>query len=488
MAAPRDPGRPEAPNGPGRRHLGYAAALSAGIGTPILLMALPWIVHRTGLFETAASLGLLAFALAFPRLSQAVGAPLGRSYLRLLAVAGGLLAVVSIVTGFQNGLTDEPYTTVRYAGLLFGGHNPYGTPLIFQYVQYGTTYSSQSYYVYLPLLQFAFVPGLDYKWVALAAWAGMVFLVRNDRFAAVLLAQPYAALMAASGYNDLLVLLLLTLGFVGIGGRRQRWAEWLALGMKQFANILVLAYYAFRRDLRGVLVTAALTAAFLIPFVVWSPIPTLCNSLLYGTTPACAPFSNHDEPGWNWNYTLYPLWTLAAFHPQVGRFVRGNWERLRRRWVRSTLAPLLTQFGEYALVGLSGVVVNLLLFAVAQRGVGATAPALLAASGLAFAGALLWNFVWNYRWTFRGRTGRPIPVHLTFYAVIQVGALGINLFVLAGLVAAGVEATLAQLGGILVASGAGFAANLRWNFVGAAPVRSSGTGLPEAVPGSGIRP
>ena len=464
-----------------RRHLGYAAALTIGTGVPILLFAVPWLVRAAGVVETGASLGILAFVLAFPRISRALGAPATVGFVRLLTVFGFALAIVSIVTGFQNGLTDEPYTTPRYAGLLLGGHNPYATPLVFDYTQYGQNYHSTSFYVYLPLLQFAVLPGVDYRWISLASWVGIALAVRKDPYAGVLLAQPYVVLIAASGYNDLLVLLLLTLAFVGVNGRRQRWAEYLALGMKQFANVIVLVYYLVKRDFGRAALTAVITVAFLVPFLLWNPLPTLCNSLAYGVPAACAPYSNHDEPGWNWNYSIYAVWLLAAFHRPLGAWLA----RVNASTIRPLRASRAGRLGEgflrYGLVGASGVVVNLVLFTLAGSAFGTAGARVLVASALAFAGAMLWNFAWNYTWTFAGRTGRSLPIHLSFYAIIQLAALAVNLGVLDGLVAVGVAPVLAQFVGIAVASGGGFLANLRWNFIGT-PARGPG-GPPPSTTG-----
>ena len=448
----------------GHERLGTVGTLVIGTGVPILLLALPWLLDRRGIFETSCSVALLAFAVGFPWVVRSLGAPRSLAFARWLAVYGIGLAVVSILTGFQNGLTDEPYTTARYAGLLFAGHNPYGTLLVFDYVQYGASYHSSSYYVYLPLLQFAFVPGIDYRWVALASWVASLALVRRDAFALLLLGQPYVALIAASGYNDMFVLMLLTLGFVGVAGRRQRWAELLSLGMKQFASAIVVVYYLVKRQYARAATAVAVTIAFLVPFLLWSPLPTLCNALLYGATPSCSPFSNHDQLGWNWNYSVYVVWLLAAFHTTLGAW----WLRFRDRVVRPVRSSRWGRVGErfarYALVGASGVVLNLIVFTLAERVYGDAGLGPLAASATAFVGAMLWNFTWNYAWTFNGRATRTLPVHLTLYAVIQLATLGVNLGVLAALLALGVAPLWAQLVGILAASAGGFAANLRWNF------------------------
>ena len=193
-------------------------------------------------FEEVGGISLGAFALMFPVAVRRLRVERSGEFVSFLLLAGVGFGVVSILTGAANGLTDQAYTTPRYVTLLFAHHDPYVVLLSFSYQQYGTTFTSQSTFSNLPLLMFLQVPGLSYKWFALACWAGMAFLARRRFDAGVMLAQPYMVIVAASGFDDLVVLLLLTLGFLGFEGRRQKWAEWLALGCKQFANVFVVAY------------------------------------------------------------------------------------------------------------------------------------------------------------------------------------------------------------------------------------------------------
>jgi putative flippase GtrA len=465
----------ETPDRPSRsrRYGGYALALALGTAAPVFGFDIVWFADLPIWGHFASSLAIGIFALTFPWLLPRIGVPLSPSFVRLLAAFGLILGVFSILTGIQNGLTDEPYTTPRYVTLLWAGENPYAHPLVFDYTQYGVAYHSVSYYVYLPLLQFVFLPGIDYRWVAFACWFALFWAVRRDPIAAVLVAQPYVVLIAASGYNDLPTLLLLTWGFIGLGGRPRKWAEWLGLGMKQFANVVVLAYYVARKDLRNALVTIGVTAAFLVPFLLWSPESTACNAVLYGLPSWCYDLADHNVAGWNWNYSLYPLWVVVAFHAPMLARGRQWWATLEAFLATS---PRLRRFSggflRYAVVGASGVLVNLAAFTGAAALTGMAPPWVFMASGTAFGVALAWNFTWNFRWTFAGRRSRPLVVHLGLYAILQLVSLGVSLAVLAAVIALGGSALIGQLAGVLASSVWGFAANARWNFTaGGEPAR-----------------
>jgi putative flippase GtrA len=147
-------------------------------------------------------------------------------------------------------------------------------------------------------------------------------------------------------------------------------------------------------------------------------------------------------------------------------------------WARRTfdrLWPLRWRFLAYVVVGASGVLVNLLAFNTAERHFGTSHSLVLVASSFAFAVALLWNFAWNYLWTFRDRRDRPIYYHFGMYAVIQIGALLLNLgtlYVWTSRFGVG-SAIWGQLLGVLVGSAWGFGANLRWNFRVVAPAIQS---------------
>lgn len=299
-----------------------------------LAAALPTFVAITLLWRVPSwttawgDLSLGAFALTFPVLVRRLGVPRGPRFVDFLLVVGVALGVLSILTGWANGLTDEPFTTPRFAGFTLAGHNPYTTQLVFSYQQYGRTLFSSSHYVYLPLLMFLQFPGVDYKWFTLTSWGLVVLLCRRRFDAGAALGQPYVLLVAASGYNDLPVLLLLTLGFVGLGGRRVKWAEYLALGCKQFANAFVVLYYLVQRRWRETAVTLLVSAAFLVPFVVWGGTAVLCPAVFADRFPSCGAAA---QAGVLLNYPVWAVWVVAVFYV-------ATLERLAR-WSRAGSPP-----------------------------------------------------------------------------------------------------------------------------------------------------
>ncbi|MCI4345592.1 MAG: hypothetical protein L3K07_02385, partial [Thermoplasmata archaeon] len=230
-----------------------------------------------------------------------------------------------LATGIFGGSTDEPFTTPRYAGLILSGKNPYTTQLVFTYTQCsGPTssalvacapYTSHSYFVYLPLLPFLALPWVAYTATTTLCWIGLLYLVRGRPWALLVLGGPYPALLAANGYNDFPALLLLTLAFVGLSGVPARVAEWLSLGVKQFANVLVAGYYLWRRDLRNLLLTLAVSVLWLLPFVYPSPVSVVCTVALH-SGPRCSEGSTFDFFT-HINYWVWLLWGLAIF-PVVG--------------------------------------------------------------------------------------------------------------------------------------------------------------------------
>src|SRR5271157_2171794 len=347
--------------GLGARELAtYGAAWLAGALPLFAVITALWLAPHT--FGSTGEITIGAFAVAFPVVVRRLGVPREARFVRFLLVAGIVFGVISILTGAGNGLTDEPYTTPRFVTLLWAHQDPYVVPLVFNYVQYGQTIHSYSIYPYLPLLMFLQVPGLDYKWFALACWVGMVLLVRKKFDAGILLAQPYVAVMAASGYNDFPVLLLLTVAFVGAAGRRQRWAQLLALGAKQFANAIVLAYYLVRRDWKNVLVTIGVSAAFILPFVIWSGPTVLCPTVFANRLASCP---SGGTAQYLLNYAVWPVWVLAIFYPAALAATRWSAQRGRlarllagRRFSIDDLLPI----PACTIVGITGALAAVTVF------------------------------------------------------------------------------------------------------------------------------
>jgi hypothetical protein len=237
---------------------------------------------------------------------------------------GVAVSVYSILTGVLNGLSDEPYTTPAYAGL---GWGMYTHPVLFTYVQYGTSHVEYSYDVYLPLLPYVQVPGLDYRWVSLAAWGAGVYLLRKDPFAAGGYATPWVPLLAANGQNDFVPLLALTLA-LAVRLRRGQWAaEVFSLALKQTANVVVFCYHLARREYLRAAAAVAITAAILAPFLWINAGAVYCHVVVGSSVNTCA-----SRP-WTFfvfkrNYWLYPSWVAVVFHEPLGRAAA----RLRARF------------------------------------------------------------------------------------------------------------------------------------------------------------
>jgi hypothetical protein len=242
----------------------------------------------------------------------------------LVALSAGI-AIVSILTGRLNGLSDEPYSTPSYATL---GLSMYTQPVSFSYVQYGVSHLETSYDVYLPLLTYVQVPGLDYRWVALGAWAGTLYLLRDHPFAAAGWGTPWIPLLAANGQNDFVPLLALTLA---LAVPRSRWtwcAEIVALALKQFANVVVVAYHIVRGEYARAALAGLVTVAILLPFLWISPGSVYCHVVVGDPTSGCA-----AHPAefilFKRNYWLYPTWVGLVFHRQLAEIVCGLGRRIR---------------------------------------------------------------------------------------------------------------------------------------------------------------
>ncbi len=294
---------------------------AAGLALPI--GALSYITGLGLAFSPVVGVGAILYALGVQR----SGLGPSRWFAPVLVAASAVLAVASFLTGRYNGLTDEPYVMPQLVGPLLHGIDPYTVVRTYTYQQYGTTLSVRTGFVYLPLylvLQPFVVP---YKVFALAAWGASVALVWRRPFARVALGQPFVALLAANGFNDFPVLLLLTLAYVGVGSQRSWWAEALALGCKQFANAFVIGYHLLRRDFRRALIAVGITVVIVLPFVLWNPSAFACETLPL-TPHSCGSASTADFYA-HTNYYLWPLWGLALFYVPIAAWSRRSWARVR---------------------------------------------------------------------------------------------------------------------------------------------------------------
>ncbi len=331
--------RPSAPTLPSEesranprpRYLQHTGLWALGLAVPAGYLGLAGVYNPGMTVSDSAATVLGIWALFYPLYVYRSRRVSLASFASWVAFAGLALAIASIATGIGNGLTDEPYVMPYFIGPLLHGQNPYSTPIYVTYVQYGTIYQvGPVRYIYLPLLLF-FQPflggGTGYKLFAVATWAATIYLLRKNPFAVIAVSQPYVALLAASGFNDFPALLLLTVGFVGLAGHPQKWATYLALGTKQFANVFVGIYYLIQRDWKNFGIAIGVSLAWILPFFLWSPSDYFCGAVL-GAQGGC---SHASAPGFfvHLNYWVWPVWVLAVYFVPL----RGYYHRFTK-WVR----------------------------------------------------------------------------------------------------------------------------------------------------------
>lgn len=321
-----------------RRHLQYAGLWTLGLAVPAVVLALGGIYNpgQTVSNSTPTILGI--WALLYPLYVYRLHLIRLPSFALIVASASITVAFVSIVTGWGNGMTDEPYAMPVFIQPILHGQNPYTTPIYVTYNQYGTIFNlGPTKYVYLPLLIFLqpFVgagtvyAGTVYKIYVVLTWAATLYLVRKNAFAVIAIGQPYMALLAASGFNDFVVLLLLTLAVVGVNGKRQKWAEILALGCKQFANVFLVAYWAIKRDWTNVTVAVAVSIAWVLPFLLWDPSAFICDAVLLSAS-GCGGASAGGVL-LHLNYWAWPVWVLGVFFLPLRQYYYRFRRWLRRR-------------------------------------------------------------------------------------------------------------------------------------------------------------
>jgi dolichol-phosphate mannosyltransferase len=123
---------------------------------------------------------------------------------------------------------------------------------------------------------------------------------------------------------------------------------------------------------------------------------------------------------------------------------------------------LLKRFVKFSVVGLSGTLVNMAVYAVAvQWGL-----YYLMAAVVSFVFAVTNNFFWNFRWTFKGRAADRSTRNKYFrFLGFSVFNLGVNLILLRIFVETmSMDKTLAQLLAIGLVSVLNFGMNARFTF------------------------
>ena len=119
------------------------------------------------------------------------------------------------------------------------------------------------------------------------------------------------------------------------------------------------------------------------------------------------------------------------------------------------------QLAKFGVVGLSGYVVNLVVYALLLKQAGVH---YLLAATVSFLVAATNNYIWNRLWTFRRQRGHVAYQGLRFL-IVAVLAYGANLLVLTGLVeVAGVDKIVAQAIAIVLVTPLNFIGIKLWSF------------------------
>jgi putative flippase GtrA len=138
-----------------------------------------------------------------------------------------------------------------------------------------------------------------------------------------------------------------------------------------------------------------------------------------------------------------------------------TWGVIRRVHLGTREPSNWVELFKFGLVGASGYVVNLIVFAALVEGL--DVHHISAAIG-AFVVAVTNNFLWNRHWTFDAAGGHAGQQAWRFLAV-SIAGLGINLIALQILIAAvGIPELPAQALAVAVAMPANFIGNRLWTF------------------------
>jgi dolichol-phosphate mannosyltransferase len=118
------------------------------------------------------------------------------------------------------------------------------------------------------------------------------------------------------------------------------------------------------------------------------------------------------------------------------------------------------QLVKFGLVGASGYVINLAVFALLVEAIGIHH---LPAAVCSFCVAVSSNFYWNRHWTFRASDGHAGFQAARFFTV-SIAALVVNLLVLETLVVVGLGELAAQAIAVATAMPVNFVGNKLWTF------------------------
>jgi len=138
--------------------------------------------------------------------------------------------------------------------------------------------------------------------------------------------------------------------------------------------------------------------------------------------------------------------TTAPARTRAGRALRHP-----HNWV---------QLAKFSLVGLSGYVVNLVVYTALLRGAGWHYAAAATASFLV---AVTNNYTWNRLWTFHAQRGHVGWQGLRFLVVALI-AYGANLLLLTGFIALGLDKVVSQAIAVVLVTPLNFIGNKLWSF------------------------
>lgn len=153
----------------------------------------------------------------------------------------------------------------------------------------------------------------------------------------------------------------------------------------------------------------------------------------------------------------------GAMRDAWSRWADRSWALIRRVHLGSRQPGNWIQLFKFGVVGGSGYVVNLIVFALLVEGAGIGH---IAAAVGAFVVAVSNNFLWNRQWTFRADAAGGHPAHQgARFLVVSLVAFGVNLIVLELLVsAAGVGEIFAQAIAVAASMPVNFVGNKLWTF------------------------
>jgi len=140
-----------------------------------------------------------------------------------------------------------------------------------------------------------------------------------------------------------------------------------------------------------------------------------------------------------------------AFSATAARTRAGQALRRPDNWV---------QLAKFSAVGLSGYVINLVVYTALLKGAGFHYAA---AATCSFVVAVTNNYAWNRRWTFRAERGHVGWQGLRFLVVALIAYIA-NLALLSGFIALGLDKVLAQAIAVMLVVPLNFLGNKLWSF------------------------